>query len=257
MPLKTGILVADMQPQKKHYQELVQSKSKTRFASCGYCDRFDPFHLSLNERIVKLYRTVFERNLSQVQSKRLLDIGCGTGIYFKLLAEYADEILALDISEDMVAVAKDFCKQNQLNNIHPDVGSAVKIPFDNQMFDTVISLDVLHHIEKLDDVVDEVYRVLKPGGYFFVFEPNILNPLMFFAHLLPKEKRLALNISRPGKLKALLHNRFKPVQWEGVCQLITQLKGVRGSIIDIYLQFWILLGIKPLFPRQTLLVRKA
>ncbi|MCX5908448.1 MAG: class I SAM-dependent methyltransferase, partial [Deltaproteobacteria bacterium] len=106
----------------------------------------------------------------------------------------------------------------------------------DESFDVVIELDVLHHIDDLGKALNEVFRVLKPGGHFLVFEPNICNPLMFLAHLLPMEERLAIFRNRPGKLISLLEDRFHTVCWDGVCALITNLRGTKRFLIDSYLK---------------------
>lgn len=204
-----------------------------------------------------LYDKIFMQNLTGKNCSSLLDIGCGTGIYFKILSRYADKIHAIDTSVDMVVIADDFCQQSNIGNVFPQVGSALNIPFSDNSFEVVVSLDVLHHVNEPQRVIEEVYRVLKPGGFFLVFEPNILNPLMFAVHLIPPEERLALKLSRPNKLGELLRGKFTLVQWTGICELITQVKGVKSWIINTYLNFWKLLGRNKLFPRQTWLVRKC
>ncbi len=240
-----------------HYQKLVQEKGNTKLASCGYTDRFDPFVLNKNSRLRELYGGLFSSFLNDIPCNKLLDIGCGTGIYFDVLATYSDHIEAIDLSKEMIQVAREYCLQNGLTNIHPRMGSAEFLEYEDERFDVVIELDVLHHISDLKKTLSEIYRVLKPGGHFLVFEPNICNPLMFLAHALPVEERLALGRNRPGKLITLLEERFDTVHWEGVCALITHTKGVKRFILDRYLKLWKLSGVKRCYPRQAWLGIKS
>jgi 2-polyprenyl-3-methyl-5-hydroxy-6-metoxy-1,4-benzoquinol methylase len=241
----------------KHYRDVVQKRGRTKFASCGYHDRFDPFVLNDNKRICDLYGSLFRNFLSDIPCRRLLDMGCGTGIYFRLLAQYADEIEALDYSEDMLSVAREYCEKTGLKNIHLEMGSAEALPYDNASFDVVMSLDLLHHVSDIDRTLSEVHRVLKRGGHFFVFEPNICNPLMLLAHAIPPEERLALSRNRPGKLISLVESRFDSLKWDGVCELITQSTGAKGLLLDVYLKTWKVTGLRRLFPRQAWLGRKV
>lgn len=241
----------------EHYEKVVREGKKTTFASCGFADRFDPFILGKNPRVRKLYGELFRDSLSGIKCDSALDIGCGTGIYFDLLAPLTGSVEALDLSEDMIRIAQDYCERSGLKTIHPKVGTADRLDYPDGSFDVVLALDLLHHVPNLDGLLAEVHRVLRKGGHFFVFEPNICNPLMFFAHAIPREERLALRLNRPALLKKRLETRFSTVKWKGVSALITQCGGFRGFIFDTYLKIWELLGIERLYTRQAWLGRKA
>lgn len=241
---------------KLHYEKVVRKGGRTRFASCGYKDRFDPFILNKNPRLHAFYRELFESVLGGRGFDRLLDVGAGTGIYFDALSGFAREIDAVDNSEEMVRVAAGYCRANGLRHIHPRTGSADVLPFQNAAFDAVICLDTLHHVPDLDRVLAEVGRVLKDGGYFFVFEPNINNPLTLLAHLIPREERLALRRNRPAVLKRNLETRFETVLWKGVSAMVTQCRGIKGRLFDAYLKAWTLTRLEKLYTRQAWLGRK-
>lgn len=240
----------------RHYKQIIQERSKTKFARCGYSDRFDPFALNKNKHVCNLYTRLFQSYLTDIPCEKLLDIGCGTGIYFDALAKYTKEIEAIDLSRDMIEIACKYCKENMLTNIAPKVGSARALDYSNEYFDVVIALDVIHHVLDFEQMLNEIYRVLKLGGYFFVFEPNVCNPLMFFAHIIPKEERLALRRSRPTKLFSALDGKFETVRWDGICELVTQCKGIKRVVLDTYLRIWNFTGLKKLYPRQAWLGRK-
>jgi 2-polyprenyl-3-methyl-5-hydroxy-6-metoxy-1,4-benzoquinol methylase len=244
-----------MDGNEEHYRKLTQDRQKTRFASCGYSDRFDPFVLNKDPHLRQLYGRLFESFLSDIPSNRLLDIGCGTGIYFDALVRHADSIDAIDLSSDMVRVARDYCKHSGLNTIHLIIGSAECLPCGSADFDVVIAMDLLHHVPDIEAALSEVHRVLKPGGHFLVFEPNICNPLMFVAHAAPAEERLALRRNRPGRLVRLLEGKFDSMRWDGVCALVTRTGGVKGFVLDTYINMFRLVGVKRLYPRQAWLGR--
>ncbi|MCX5908447.1 MAG: class I SAM-dependent methyltransferase [Deltaproteobacteria bacterium] len=107
-----------------HYERMLQEKKATRFTRCGYVDRFDPFLLNRVPRLRALYDNLFETFLKGIPCRQLLDIGCGTGIYFDALSGYADHIEAIDLSEDLIQVAKEYCGKTGLHNIRARKGSA-------------------------------------------------------------------------------------------------------------------------------------
>lgn len=245
-----------MSSNNNHYRKIIQKQSKTQFARCGYRDRFDPFALNTNKRVCHLYSEMFRLYLSVIPCETLLDIGCGTGIYFATLTKYAQKIEAIDISEDMIDIADNYCQDQLLTNIAPKVGSAEALDYKNESFDVVIALDAIHHVLGFEQMLHEVHRVLKSKGHFLVFEPNIQNPLMFFAHAIPKEERLALGRSRPATLLSTLERKFETVRWDGICELVTQCAGIKRILLDTYLTLWNMTGLKKLYPRQIWLGRK-
>lgn len=95
----------------------------------------------------------------------VLDAGCGNGNY--VIDENFDKIekaYGVDVSYDFVK--KNIC----LDEIK--IGNLTKIPFEDSMFDVVVSLWVLEHLSDPEKVFNEIYRVLKPGGYFIFATPN-------------------------------------------------------------------------------------
>jgi SAM-dependent methyltransferase len=241
---------------RNHYEEVVRKGKTTRFVRCGYRDRFDPFLLNDHPRLRGFYGRLFSGFLGPLASGRLLDVGAGTGIYFKALAPFAREIEALDDSADMVAAAARYCQASALDHIHPRLGSAESLPYPDGSFDTVIELDTIHHVADPDRVLSEVARVLKGGGHLFVFEPNICNPLMFLAHAIPREERGALRRNRPAVLRRLLERRFETVRWEGVSSMVTQCAGAKGALFRAYLKAWEMTGLERAYVRQAWLGRK-
>lgn len=100
-------------------------------------------------------------------NSKILDVGCGTGgtiVYLKKSG--FKNIHGIDSSR----IALSFCKKRGLTNIK--LSKAEKLPYDSNIFDAVICLDVLYHQNiKAKKVVEEVRRVLKPYGIFYSQEP--------------------------------------------------------------------------------------
>ena len=111
---------------------------------------------------------------------RALEIGCGTGIFTEYFARTGAEIVALDISEELLEIAR--------NRSLPKTVTFVCAPFEalgsEQPFDAVIGSSVLHHLE-IEPALVEIHRLLKPGGVMGFAEPNMLNPQIMIQKNVP------------------------------------------------------------------------
>jgi ubiquinone/menaquinone biosynthesis C-methylase UbiE len=94
-----------------------------------------------------------------------LDIGCGEGYNTRLLAELGAKMIALDFAEVFIQYAKELETEKPLN-IDYQVASADALPFADVRFDFVTGFMSLMDIARMEDALDEVYRVLKPDGFF-------------------------------------------------------------------------------------------
>jgi ubiquinone/menaquinone biosynthesis C-methylase UbiE len=129
----------------------------------------------------------------------VLEIGCGTGIFTELLCIKTNpNLIAVDISEDLINVAL----KRRINATF-EIQNAHGLNFDNNSFDKVVGSSVLHHLN-LDIALNEIYRVLKPGGRMIFAEPNIINPQIF----LQKKIQFIKEISKDTKNETAI-NRFK------------------------------------------------
>jgi 2-polyprenyl-3-methyl-5-hydroxy-6-metoxy-1,4-benzoquinol methylase len=103
--------------------------------------------------------------------KKVLDIGCGTGIFSRYFAETGANVTSIDISPDLIEEAK---KETQLP-ITYQVGDAEHLPFPDATFDVVAGSSILHHLDPVVALRD-VNRVLKADGRCAFAEPNMMNP---------------------------------------------------------------------------------
>jgi ubiquinone/menaquinone biosynthesis C-methylase UbiE len=78
------------------------------------------------------------------QCNRLLDLGCGTGEFSRLLAKRSDRVLAIDLSPNSIAIAKQ--KSQQYNNIDFLVADIFKWEFPVNKFDAIVSIATFHHV---------------------------------------------------------------------------------------------------------------
>jgi SAM-dependent methyltransferase len=95
---------------------------------------------------------------------RVLDLGCGGGHVSFAVATQVREVVAYDLSTDMLAVVAQAARERGLGNLSTQQGVAEKLPFAEASFDYVFSRYSAHHWRDLDLGLREAARVLKPGG---------------------------------------------------------------------------------------------
>lgn len=95
---------------------------------------------------------------------RVLDLGCGAGHVSFQLAPLAAEVVAYDLSPDMLEVVGSAALERGLHNLRLQQGAAEQLPFAEAEFDFVFSRYSAHHWSDLALALREVRRVLKPGG---------------------------------------------------------------------------------------------
>ncbi|RJQ27343.1 class I SAM-dependent methyltransferase [Candidatus Parcubacteria bacterium] len=190
---------ADSNRQHELYSEIIETKRKTSFFSCGYYERFDPFLLKNKPFIKPIYEDFFA-SLFTTKTGVLLDLGCGTCFYWPVLAGFCDMLYGIDYSQAMLNEAAKILR-NLPSKAFLSVGSSDLLPYGKATFDSVIAFDVLHHLPSCKGAMREIYRVLKPGGTFFSIEPNMANPMMLLAHTCPMEERLAVARNWPRKMR--------------------------------------------------------
>lgn len=100
----------------------------------------------------------------------LLDIGTGTGRMLQLFGEQAESAIGVDQSRDMLSVARSNLADLRFKNCSVRQADMYDLPFDDGVFDLVVSHMVLHFAERPQDVVREAARVLRAGGRFLIVD---------------------------------------------------------------------------------------
>ncbi len=103
------------------------------------------------------YRLVLENLPPKV--KRLLDLGCGTGMFLNELSSRSEFVVGLDVSSEMLEVAK-----GRAGKAHLVLADADALPFIDGSFDVVVSVTLLQNMPDPTATLREAVRVLRPGG---------------------------------------------------------------------------------------------
>lgn len=162
--------------------------------------------------------------LSLCSKKVVIDIACGTGYGSYILANVAKKVIGYDKDKDTIENNK---KIYNLNNLFFDICSAEKIKCDSKSVDVVVSCETIEHLNpKISNLfLDEVLRVLKSKGIFFITTPN-------------KRKTEAFSNKNPFHINEFymedfekeLHAKFKNVQMYFLdLNLITYMKRINGN----------------------------
>lgn len=103
------------------------------------------------------------------KGNKVLDVGCGTGMFLGKFKELGAEVYGIDVDEDKVRIAKE-------KYVNVMKAPAEDLPYKDKFFDIVWSHEVLEHVDNDRKAIQESIRVLKPGGKLVVFCPNKLWP---------------------------------------------------------------------------------
>src|SRR4029450_6290501 len=115
----------------------------------------------------------------------VLELGCGSGYFTRALARSGADIVAIDVSPELLEIAKANCSAP---NVRYEIQNAYTLSYPDAVFDSVVGSSVLHHLE-IEEALSEIYRVLKLGGSVHFTEPNMLNPQVAIQKNVPWIKR--------------------------------------------------------------------
>lgn len=134
----------------------------------AFGQEWEAFHAFSEEEIQHIGKEYFditdERHFNS--SSLVLDVGCGSGRWSKYLADKVKFIEAIDPSEAVFSAVN---QTQDLSNVRITRAGVDRIPFDDNAFDFVFSLGVLHHIPDTLRAMQACVEKLRPGGYFLVY----------------------------------------------------------------------------------------
>ncbi len=153
-----------MSPSNQSPEEKLQQEFNL-WAERGQGNQMERHHLNITEKTLRL--------MDLRPGERVLDLGCGSGWATRLLARLVGEgpqgfgqVIGVDISDEMVrharAASKDF------ENVMFVLGSAAQIPWEENFFDKVLSVESFYYYPDQDRALAELFRVMAPHGKLFI-----------------------------------------------------------------------------------------
>jgi demethylmenaquinone methyltransferase/2-methoxy-6-polyprenyl-1,4-benzoquinol methylase len=114
--------------------------------------------------------------------KAVLDVGCGSGLFFREVANQADMVVGVDVSRKLLQKAKEHAEG--LRNVSVLQADADHLPFKNGFFDAVFAFTVLQNMPNPHETLNEVKRITKKGGRVVVTGLKKAFPLEKFMDVL-------------------------------------------------------------------------
>lgn len=137
-------------------------------------NNYDKYYSSsIGSRIDRIEKEVVAGYLLSASRQPVLELGCGTGHWSQFLSEMGFNITATDISEVMLTIAN----RKNIKNVSFQRADASNLPFCNESFETIVSITMLEFTGKIQKVLDEIFRILKPNGSLILGCLNINSEL--------------------------------------------------------------------------------
>jgi len=178
---------------------------------------YDEMNDLMSMGMIKGWHKFMMKKAGDLRSKRCLDIGTGTGEIAFLLSENAGkdgEVYGVDITPKMLEYAEKKMKDKNLPKpVIFETGDALSLRFENDSFDIVTSGYMLRNVTDIQRTIDEMYRVLRPGGRAVVAELSKPNNkvIRYFYELYMKHR-----VSRLGKKYdkgVSIDGRYSAYEW--------------------------------------------
>ncbi|OQA47617.1 MAG: putative S-adenosylmethionine-dependent methyltransferase [Chloroflexi bacterium ADurb.Bin325] len=132
-------------------------------------------HPSYVWRAGQARRLALVQQWTKLEGARILDAGCGVGLYTEKFGQYSPNVVGVEIDAAVAAEA-------QRRGLSVVIAPAEELPFDAASFDVVFSHEVIEHVTDDRRAAAEMVRVLAPGGRIALFCPNRLYPFETHGH---------------------------------------------------------------------------
>ncbi len=134
------------------------------WAEAGKGEEMEQHHISITQQTLAL--------MGLKPGEKVLDLGCGAGWACRLLAqlvgggERPGQVVGLDVSDEMIRRAR--ANSTEFDNVLFVVGSALQIPWEENFFDKMLSVESFYYYADQDRALDELFRVLAPKGELYI-----------------------------------------------------------------------------------------
>lgn len=117
-------------------------------------------------------RTEYVKQFVELTDKKVLDVGCGGGVFSEAMAANGGKVTAIDLAEDSLEVAKLHLYESHLKIDYKQQSVEDFAKENANSFDLVVCMEMLEHVPDPQSVVDACAKILKPGGWLFLSTIN-------------------------------------------------------------------------------------
>ena len=207
----------DLSLQELFEQETYKSKTKEQQNDIKLKSAMYRYEYEKERCFFKNYFPKFDT--AEFRGSTALDLGCFTGgrLVFWQQKFGFDTGYGIDVNSNYKDAGEAFARKKEVNaHFHTGVGES--LPYESDFFDYIISFDVFEHVQNVEKVCQECFRVLKPGGKLLVAFPQFYQP--FEAHLGLVTKLPILHWIFPSRILSeayceILEERGEQAKWYG------------------------------------------
>lgn len=215
-------------------------KTQDKKAEAIFFDKFDKvggYDFFDDNGYYKIVSILKER-LKGSQVKKVIDMGCGSGAFTSRLFSVLNKsgVIGFDISAGCIKRARKDYPQ-----IKFEVGDVEKTRFKSSSVDLICYSGILHHFPDFSKVAKEAARILRPGGYFFSYDPNLYNPA-FWLYRSPKSPfstRVGVTdnerLLKPGEIASVFERYGFTVNMSAISGIkVKYIEGQKKSLVSVY-----------------------
>jgi ubiquinone/menaquinone biosynthesis C-methylase UbiE len=198
-----------MPNEKQSPDELLQQEFN-RWADAGEGAKMERHHLDITEKTM--------RRMDLRPGERVLDLGCGSGWATRLLArivspgpQSSGQVVGIDISDEMVRQAR--AASRDFDNVMFATGSAAQIPWEENFFDKVLSVESFYYYPDQERALAELFRVMAPRGRLFILI-NLYKDNPYSLQWVPKLKVPVHVRSAAEYVEMLRRHAFEKAEYE-------------------------------------------
>ncbi|HZA57114.1 MAG TPA: metalloregulator ArsR/SmtB family transcription factor [Candidatus Udaeobacter sp.] len=171
MPEPAGELFKSLQARLAELPETKGDKSRLEACRRRRLHRSQSYFESVAGDWERIRKSYFDDRVTSLAIEKLLprslvlaDVGCGTGTLTFELARFAQTVIGVDLSQEMLRRARNFTKERRLRNVDFRRGDALKLPLESRSVDASFCVMVLHFLSDPERAIAELCRITRPGG---------------------------------------------------------------------------------------------
>lgn len=198
-----------MAQEKRQSADEILQHEFNQWAERGDGPKMENHHLDITEKTL--------RRMELRAGERVLDLGCGSGWATRLLARIVGDgpqgtgqVIGLDIADEMVRLARAASKD--FENVMFVQGSAAQIPWEENYFDKVLSVESFYYYPDQDRALAELFRVMAPRGRMYILI-NLYKDNEYSLQWVPKLKVPVHVRSAAEYVDLLKAHAFENVEW--------------------------------------------